>query len=133
MNLYFGDAFALLDELKPRFILTDSNVDTFAPLIHWCERHDVICISAYSIDWLTRVHAHPAQKHVEPYRRIIRAFPQAEVICDPFMGSGSIGEAALMEGRDFIGIEKIRQWFDIAEARLNGVAHALARADRAVG
>ena len=133
LKLYFGDAFRVLDEIEPAFIVTDSNPETIGPLIRWCETHHTILVNAYSTRWLTAFDRHPAQKRVEPYEAIIRAFPNEAVVCDPFMGSGSIGEAALRCGRDFIGIEKMQQWFNIAEARLNGVANALARADRAVG
>ena len=42
---------------------------------------------------------------------------------DPFMGSGSTGVAAVLEGRGFVGIEKEPEYFEIAKRRL---AHALA-------
>jgi hypothetical protein len=35
-----------------------------------------------------------------------------------FMGSGTTGVAALLEGFDFIGIEKEKEYFDIAKARI---------------
>ena len=127
MKLYRGDAFFLLDQIAPKFIVTDSNPDTIALLIKWCERHDTILVNGYSTRWLTKANKHPAHKLVEPYRALIRAFPDEPVVCDPFMGEGSIGEAALREGRDFIGIEKMGEWFDLAEARLNGLSLAQAR------
>jgi DNA modification methylase len=133
MRLLFGDAFAYLDELKPSFIVTDSNPETIGPLIRWCEQHHTILVNAYSTRWLTAHDRHPAQKRVEPYEALIRAFPNEPIVCDPFMGSGSIGEAALRCGRDFIGIERMQQWFVIAEARLHGLQNAAAGADRAVG
>jgi site-specific DNA-methyltransferase (adenine-specific) len=40
------------------------------------------------------------------------------VICDPFMGSGSTGIAALKTNRHFIGIERDPTYFDIACKRL---------------
>jgi site-specific DNA-methyltransferase (adenine-specific) len=40
------------------------------------------------------------------------------VVLDPFMGSGSTGMAAKDEGFDFIGIEKEKEYFEIAEARI---------------
>ena len=39
-------------------------------------------------------------------------------VLDPFMGSGSTGCAAKDEGFEFIGIEKEKEYFDIAEARI---------------
>lgn len=133
MKLYLGDAFMLLDSIAPTFIVTDSNPETIPLLIKWCERHDTILVNAYSTRWLTRRDRHPAHKQVEPYMRLIDAFPNEAVVCDPFMGSGSIGEAALKCGRDFIGIEKMREYFAQAEERLNAVSNALARHHRAVG
>jgi site-specific DNA-methyltransferase (adenine-specific) len=43
------------------------------------------------------------------------------VILDPFMGSGSTGKAAMLEGFRFIGIEREKEYFDIAEARILSV------------
>lgn len=121
MKLYCGEAIALLDKINPRFIVTDADPATLSEIIRWCEKHEAILVNAYSTRWLTRADAHPAQKIVAPYRTLIEAFPDEPVVCDPCMGSGSIGEAALLAGREFIGIERIDRWFAIAEARLNAI------------
>lgn len=47
--------------------------------------------------------------------------PPAGVILDPFMGSGSTGMAALQEGFKFIGIEREKEYFEIAEKRIASV------------
>jgi hypothetical protein len=60
---------------------------------------------------------HPCQNPVEVMRWIIRA-TDAELIVDPFCGSGTTGVAALMEGRRFIGIETEDRYAAIAENRL---------------
>lgn len=44
-----------------------------------------------------------------------------DVILDPFMGSGSTGEAALSLNRKFIGIELDKQYFDLAKERIERV------------
>jgi DNA modification methylase len=44
--------------------------------------------------------------------------PPAGVILDPFMGSGSTGKAAVLEGFGFIGIEREGEYFDIACKRI---------------
>lgn len=47
--------------------------------------------------------------------------PNNGIILDPFMGSGSTGKAALAEGFDFIGIEKEKEYFEIAKKRIKVV------------
>ena len=44
---------------------------------------------------------------------------KADVVFDPFMGSGTVGKMAKLAGRDFIGIEKDAEYFDIACKRIN--------------
>lgn len=41
-----------------------------------------------------------------------------KVIMDPFMGSGTTGCAAVLEGRDFIGIELDKGYFEMAKKRI---------------
>tara|TARA_Y100000593_G_scaffold79425_1_gene147876 strand:- start:613 stop:1632 length:1020 start_codon:yes stop_codon:yes gene_type:complete len=43
---------------------------------------------------------------------------RGSVILDPFMGSGTTGAAAMLEGFDFIGIEREPEYIQIAEARI---------------
>jgi len=45
-----------------------------------------------------------------------------DTVLDPFMGSGTTGVACLNTGRDFIGIELDKGYFDIAEKRINAGA-----------
>ena len=40
-------------------------------------------------------------------------------VLDPFMGSGTTGVACMNHGRQFIGIEIERQYFDIACERIS--------------
>lgn len=44
--------------------------------------------------------------------------PRNGIILDPFMGSGSTGKAAGLEGFKFIGIELNEEYFKIAEQRV---------------
>lgn len=45
--------------------------------------------------------------------------PPGGVVLDPFMGSGSTGKAAVIEGFKFIGIEKEEEYLSIAHARIS--------------
>lgn len=61
---------------------------------------------------------HPCQFPVALAQRLIRALsPSDGRILDPFMGSGSTGVAALVESRKFVGIEIVREYYDIAYLR----------------
>ena len=47
--------------------------------------------------------------------------PPNGIILDPFMGSGSTGKAAILEGFRFIGIEMDEEYVRIAKARIDWV------------
>lgn len=64
---------------------------------------------------------HPNEKPVGLLERLLRWMPPG-LICDPFMGSGSTGEAAMKAGRPFIGIEIEPEYFAVAVKRLQAVA-----------
>lgn len=61
---------------------------------------------------------HPTQKPLEVTRWCLSHVPDAKTICDPFMGSGTTGVAAVKDGRSFIGIERDERYFDIACERI---------------
>lgn len=63
-----------------------------------------------------REFCHPAQKPVEVMEWCIP--DGADLILDPFMGSGTTGVAALNLGRRFIGIEIDRKYFEVACERI---------------
>lgn len=49
---------------------------------------------------------HPTQKPVALLQRIIRFWcPPGGLVLDPFLGSGTTGVAAVLEGRRFVGVE----------------------------
>jgi DNA modification methylase len=66
---------------------------------------------------------HPTVKPLALMRYLARLTktPTGGVVLDPFMGSGTTGMAAVMEGRDFIGIELEPEYYEIAQKR---IAHA---------
>lgn len=62
---------------------------------------------------------HPTVKPTDLMRYLCRLVtPPNGLVLDPFMGSGSTGKAAMMEGFQFIGIEREAEYFDIACARI---------------
>lgn len=61
---------------------------------------------------------HPTQKPVEVMEWCLGFLPDAMLICDPFMGSGSTGVACVNTDRHFIGIERHEPYFDIACRRI---------------
>jgi site-specific DNA-methyltransferase (adenine-specific) len=63
---------------------------------------------------------HPTVKPTNLMRYLCKLVtPPNGIILDPFMGSGSTGKAAVLEGFKFIGIEKEEEYIKIAEARIN--------------
>ncbi len=67
----------------------------------------------------TRKNHHPTVKPTELMRYLCRLVtPPGGTVLDPFMGSGSTGKAALLEGFQFIGIERDLEYLQIAEARI---------------
>lgn len=66
-----------------------------------------------------RKNTHPTVKPTELMRYLVRLVtPKGGVVLDPFMGSGSTGKAAKLEGFDFIGIEMDEEYMEIAKARI---------------
>jgi len=62
---------------------------------------------------------HPTVKPVDLMKYLCRLVtPPEGLVLDPFMGSGTTGIAAKVEGFDFIGIEMDREYLAIAEARI---------------
>lgn len=67
----------------------------------------------------TKANNHPTVKPVNLMRYLCRLVtPSGGVILDPFMGSGSTGKAAKLEGFGFIGIERELAYIEIARARI---------------
>ena len=68
---------------------------------------------------------HPTVKPTSLMQYLVRLVtPKGGIILDPFMGSGSTGKAVMFENKDrdanysFIGIEKEKEYCDIARARI---------------
>lgn len=59
-------------------------------------------------------------KPIDLMRAIVRDYSRpGDLVCDPFVGSGTTLLAAVMEGRRAVGSEQKREHYDIAAARLS--------------
>ncbi len=63
---------------------------------------------------------HLTEKPVDVMRELMPLVP-GDVVLDPFAGSASTGEAAILCGKRFIGIETVPDYVDVAEARLRAI------------
>lgn len=67
-----------------------------------------------------RANTHPTVKPTKLMRYLVRLVtPPGGLVLDPFMGSGSTGKAAVLEGFEFVGIDMTAEYVEIARARIN--------------
>lgn len=66
-----------------------------------------------------RANHHPTVKPTDLMAYLCRLVtPKGGTVLDPFMGSGSTGKAAMLEGFNFIGIDLTPEYVEIARARI---------------
>ena len=71
---------------------------------------------------LPRRNTHPTVKPTALMRHLIRLVtPEGGTVLDPFLGSGTTAKAAVLEGVDWVGIEREPEYVRIAEQRLVGL------------
>jgi site-specific DNA-methyltransferase (adenine-specific) len=67
-----------------------------------------------------KANGHPCARAIGHFKWLTRWWSEeGETILDPFMGSGTTGEAAVTGGRKFIGIEIDKKYFDLACKRID--------------
>ena len=66
----------------------------------------------------TKQRHHQTEKPVELLKRLIEICPDAGMVLDPFMGSGSTGVACASIGRNFTGVELDPGYFETAKRRI---------------
>lgn len=64
---------------------------------------------------------HITAKPVSLMRELVKVCPPGGLIVDPFAGSGSTGVAAVAEGRQFLGVEIVDRYADVAAIRIADV------------
>lgn len=70
-----------------------------------------------------RANHHPTVKPLSLMRYLVRLVtPKGGKVLDPFMGSGSTGCAAVLEGFDFVGIDITPEYVGIAQKRIDHYA-----------
>jgi len=63
---------------------------------------------------------HPTTKPVKLFSYIITLFTrEGDWVIDPFLGSGTTGISSKLLNRNFIGVEREKEYFDICEERLS--------------
>jgi site-specific DNA-methyltransferase (adenine-specific) len=67
-----------------------------------------------------RERLHITQKPVSVCRELVKIAPTGGVVLDPFAGAGTVGVAALAEGRRFVGVEILEQFCAATVERLQG-------------
>ena len=71
---------------------------------------------------------HPCQFPVAIPRRLIKALTaRDDLVLDPFMGAGTTGVAAVVEGRRFVGAELVQEYYDISVNRAKDAADGKAK------
>jgi modification methylase len=81
-----------------------------------------ICTGKERIRTEGGVRAHATQKPEELLRRVLLASTRpGDVVLDPFFGTGTTGAVAKRLGRGWIGIEKEKEYIELARRRIAGV------------
>lgn len=61
---------------------------------------------------------HMTQKPLSVMRELMKITPEGGTVLDPFMGSGTTGVGAVIEGRNFIGVELSSRYQQVARERI---------------
>ncbi len=66
---------------------------------------------------------HPTQKPLSILNRFTKVLSnEGDIVCDPFMGSGSTGVSCEINNRQFIGIELDEEYYNISKNRIQNSA-----------
>ena len=93
--------------------------------------HGVYCYRDLSNNAIANERVHPTQKPESLMRWCLEFFPKADLVLDPFMGSGTTLRAAKDLGRKAIGIETDEGYCEAAARRMEQAALPLEMAARA--
>jgi site-specific DNA-methyltransferase (adenine-specific) len=65
-----------------------------------------------------REREHITQKPLEVMQSLVKIVPEGGTVLDPFMGAGTTGVAAILEGRRFVGVEMTEHYAEVAQRRI---------------
>ena len=86
----------------------------------WAEKYGILQFPKASKRERGKGNSHPTVKSLALMSWLVRLVTPPDGVClDPFMGSGTTGIACKELGFGFIGIEKEKEYFKIAEARIS--------------
>ena len=76
------------------------------------------CLPGFYQASAPRDREHITQKPLDVMRKLCQIVPEGGTVLDPFMGSGTTGVAAVIEGRRFVGVEMTQHYHDVAARRI---------------
>lgn len=125
-NVIFGGNYYQLPAAKCWLVWDKLNGDTdFADCeLAWTNLHKAVRRIQFLWNGCMRANGekrgdHPTQKPIGVMKWCLEQLPVGvKTVCDPFMGSGTTGVAAVKLGKSFIGIEREPSYFDVACRRI---------------
>lgn len=93
--------------------------------VNGANEHQIYLAGVYRFPVKQHDKHHQTGKPTALMRELVKICPPGGLVLDPFAGSGTTGVAALLEGRQFVGLEITDAYHEIASRRLLEVAAAL--------
>tara|TARA_R110000868_G_C10661230_1_gene745850 strand:+ start:53 stop:760 length:708 start_codon:yes stop_codon:yes gene_type:complete len=88
---------------------------TDTSFVNTINQHDLIKDTAEGTD-----KEHKRAFPIKLAQRFIMCFPDAELIFDPYIGSGTTAIAAIRENRKYLGAELSKKYYELANKRIEG-------------
>jgi site-specific DNA-methyltransferase (adenine-specific) len=115
-----GSAARFFYEAKASKADRDEGCYGFSDKQYLHDERDTPIENAYQRNASASANHHPTVKPTDLMRYLCRLVtPAGGIVLDPFMGSGSTGKGAVLEGFQFIGIEREAEYLAIAQARID--------------
>ena len=119
----------VINQMKDYGLNLVENVELIKKLKHITTKEKMVLVLGvslvvlrmlYKVKEIEKGNIHNTVKPTELMRYLVKLVtPKNGTVLDPFMGSGSTGKAAVLEGFSFIGIELSEEYLNIAEKRIN--------------